>query len=351
MIAAIIVFVYSLALFVALTNLILMPRLKGASPVCFEVLIPARNEAENLQRLLPPLISSGVQVTVFDDESEDGTAEVARRLRAQVISPAGPLPPGWVGKNRACHELAAVASRDWVLFLDADTVPSPDFAAAFSNFLTTLPSDASVVTGMPRMIPGKGLEPLYLSWVPWILLATNPFGLVARTGVGHNRFTNGQFVAWRRNLLQNLKPHEKVKGEVLEDVKIGRLLASKGIRVHGANLTEHFAVQMYGTLGEAFDGMSKNSAEIAGSTIGSIFLSVLFLVYGFGWIMCGAFWWLALSLILLSKFVADRTVKMPWWIWPFFPLTCVGAAVTIVRSLLWKRRGQMHWKGRVYDTR
>src|SRR5579885_1011685 len=71
----------------------------------FCVLIPARDEAANLRELLPLLgaHAAGAQVVVFDDESSDATAEVARSLGATVIPAAEPLPAGWTGKNRACH--------------------------------------------------------------------------------------------------------------------------------------------------------------------------------------------------------------------------------------------------------
>ncbi|MFX8351063.1 glycosyltransferase, partial [Acinetobacter baumannii] len=57
----------------------------GGSSLC--VLIPARNEEENLRRLVPALVSQGVRVYIFDDESTDGTARVARDGGAVVISP------------------------------------------------------------------------------------------------------------------------------------------------------------------------------------------------------------------------------------------------------------------------
>src|ERR1019366_7317804 len=144
---------------------------------------------------LPP------KVYVFDDESEDRTAEVAAAQGAIVICPREPLPKGWTGKNRACHELAKAAiedsSAEWYLFLDADIYPAPGFVAAVQDLTSRVSRRTSVISGFPHIIPGRGIEPLFLAWVGWVLLATNPYGLVSLTGKGHNRFTNGQFGCWR----------------------------------------------------------------------------------------------------------------------------------------------------------
>src|SRR5690606_39017507 len=72
------------------------------------VLIPARNEEENLRRLLPTLAAQdypGFEVIVYDDGSEDGTAAVVEALedeRFRLLRGEGP-PAGWVGKVHALY--------------------------------------------------------------------------------------------------------------------------------------------------------------------------------------------------------------------------------------------------------
>ena len=86
------------------------------------VVIPARNEEQNLPRLLRALHTQTRQpeeVIVVDDGSTDATASVARALGARVIS-SQPLPDGWRGKPWACHQGARAATGDCLLFLDAD---------------------------------------------------------------------------------------------------------------------------------------------------------------------------------------------------------------------------------------
>src|SRR5688500_6502653 len=65
------------------------------------VWVPARTEAANLGRLLPPPAGAGVEVIVVDDGSTDGAGGVARAHGATVVDPGEP-DPGWTGKAWAC---------------------------------------------------------------------------------------------------------------------------------------------------------------------------------------------------------------------------------------------------------
>ncbi|MCS6927191.1 MAG: glycosyltransferase [Candidatus Binatia bacterium] len=82
------------------------------------VLVPARNEGEILPHTLPALLTQDypgpLQVIVIDDRSQDGTAEVARRVAAQIggtprltVLNGASLPRGWVGKVWALAQGAA----------------------------------------------------------------------------------------------------------------------------------------------------------------------------------------------------------------------------------------------------
>lgn len=346
---------YGLFLLVALINFGLMRRLRkgnGAPRLPIAALIPARNESGRIGPLVRTLLDQGARVYVYDDDSDDGTAAEALAAGAVVLR-GGPLPEGWTGKSHACHNLAMAASEDfsgeWAVFLDADVVPQDGFVASLACWAATRGRRIPVLSGFPRFLPGRGLEPYYLSWVTWILLCTNPFGIVSRTGIGHNAFLNGQVILWRLSSYMDLLPHSQVRSAVLEDVKIGRLLARQKVRVEIASLKQILAVKMYQTLSDALRGMEKNSSEIAGPGPASWMLGGLLMLIGLLWAFLPWPWGVA----CLGIFAAASTLQVlltghPWPILATNPIALIAGALTIIRSSLKRRHHGSTWKGRTY---
>lgn len=340
--------IYGYFALIALINLFLMRRPRGSETADLAILIPARDEAENLRRLIPALRNpnADLPVVVFDDESSDGTGEIAESLGARVLRPTESLPKGWTGKNRGCHELGLNAPEvEWIVFLDADVYPSVDFVPKLAGILQAVPREVEVVSGFPFLIPGRGAQPLFLAWVGWLLLATNPFGLVTRTGKGHNLFTNGQFHAWRRETYLRERPNEAVRDRVLEDVAIGRLLGKRKVRLEVVDVSEILGVKMYETAQQTLDGMSKNSFEIMGSWFGSLVLVALLLLIAWGWLAGGT---LSFLLLVVSGYGVARVVRASAWSALILPVTLSLGAFTVLRSMVWKARGKTAWKGRIY---
>jgi GT2 family glycosyltransferase len=89
------------------------------------LLIPCRNGAKTLPRLLASARAQTVpfaHVAVFDDASDDGTADVARALGASVLSTALR-----VGVSEARNRLAAECATEWFHFHDADDCLDPGY--------------------------------------------------------------------------------------------------------------------------------------------------------------------------------------------------------------------------------
>jgi len=92
------------------------------------VVVPTRNEAENLPRLLASL-PAAVEL-VLSDASTDGTGALALRLRPEGtrVVPG----PGSIGAAR--QRGAEVATRDLLLFTDADVAFAPDYFARLATY-------------------------------------------------------------------------------------------------------------------------------------------------------------------------------------------------------------------------
>jgi glycosyltransferase involved in cell wall biosynthesis len=86
------------------------------------VVIPAKNEATSLDRLLPRLLELDAvnEVYVIDDGSEDATAGRAEALGAKVIRQ-----PYGKGNGAAIKRGALTAVGDYILFMDADGQHDP----------------------------------------------------------------------------------------------------------------------------------------------------------------------------------------------------------------------------------
>jgi hopene-associated glycosyltransferase HpnB len=101
--------------------------------------VPARNEAGSIGDSIASLLAQDYRgqwtVILVDDESNDGTAEIARRVanadeRLRVVRSRG-LPAGWTGKLWAVKQgidaaAALPQAPDYVLLTDADIVHASD---------------------------------------------------------------------------------------------------------------------------------------------------------------------------------------------------------------------------------
>lgn len=88
------------------------------------IIIPARNEAQRLPKLLQSIKQQQktYEIIVMDDGSSDDTRSVARSYGASVYTTKTHIDNGWHGKSLACFQGAQQAKFDLFLFVDADVV-------------------------------------------------------------------------------------------------------------------------------------------------------------------------------------------------------------------------------------
>ncbi len=345
---------------VAVVNLWLAPRLHR-SPREYRprasVLVPARNEARNLRSVLPALLEldeAALEVLVLDDDSEDGTAgliaaaEKASAGRLRLLHGA-PLPDGWTGKNWACHQLAAAARGEVLIFCDADVRPGPD--AVSRTLGAMLAQNAQALTALPRQSfatwSTEAVVPL-VAWLPVVALL--PLPLVHRMPSASVAMGNGQWLAFTRDGYAATGGHAAVRGDVLEDVALARRVKLTGGRLLVAAAPHTLEVRMYRGWRDMKEGFGKNLYALSGGTptrfaaVMGIFLLValLPLLAPFG----GAGWMLWAPALLLLIRVAGagllgqsaRSVLLHPFGAMLILILAVGSARHSGRSLRWKGR-------------
>lgn len=223
------------------------------------ILIPARDEAENLMRLLPSLLClepAPTETLVIDDRSGDTTAEVAAGFGMRVIRSTEP-PEGWSGKNWALWLGQHAAVGDWLLFTDADTWHAPEsLGAAMTTALRERADLLSVLTGQEcrtlweRLILPFAYSHYFAAICPeW-----------ANDDCSPSAFANGQYLLFRREVYRCLGGHAAVRASLGEDVELARLARRSGARVRVYRAEHLVRVRMYRSFGAIQTGFRKFTA-------------------------------------------------------------------------------------------
>jgi chlorobactene glucosyltransferase len=357
-----------LALGMTLANIATWPRGKARgrmpSGKRVSVLIPARNEEATIERCVRAVLENEhpiEEVIVCDDNNTDATPEILGELarqdsRLRVIK-GKTLPEGWVGKPHACHQLARQARGEVLLYVDADTFLTREGIARVASLFKDL--DADVVTAVPRQITGGFIERLILPLLHLTYTSWFPILLTWKSKDVRFLAANGQVLAIDRDVYDALGGFEAVRGEVVDDMAICRLVKSNGGRVVFADGFEIATCRMYRSGREVWEGFSKNIFEgLDGSPLA---LGVVMALYGGGFIL--PYVSLAMSArrpellpaaltgigvnTTLRTLLARRFAHAPEGIL-LQPLAAAGLLAIAINSARWSMRDSITWSGRTY---
>jgi chlorobactene glucosyltransferase len=247
----------------------LIPENSGGGPLPFlSIIVPARNEAANLPRLLASLKAIDYpgphELIIVDDNSSDETASLAKQAGTQVIQLES-LPSGWLGKPHACHHGALKAQGEWLLFTDADTVHAPNgparvVALAESQGLDGL--SAFIKQQLSGSVDRLSLMAAYAGLF---------FSLRPEQGI-----LNGQFILLKRSVYETSGGFQQVARQPLEDVALGRYLRDQGFAVPLYRSDDIAAVQMYSDGQGLWQGLSRlGSGTLSWLGLGAILTALL----------------------------------------------------------------------------
>jgi len=213
---------------------------KLAGPPCVAVVVPARNEADQIGASIGSLVKQDYAgpwtIILVDDESSDGTADTARgqlgnhcngRLRV-VTSRA--LPAGWTGKLWAVKQgielaMALPQRPQYLLLTDADIVHAPD---SLSRLVEHARSKGLVLTSLMAKLRCESLaERISVPAFIFFFQMLYPFAWVNRPQRTVAAAAGGCMLV-RADALDEAGGIEVIRGGLIDDCALARVLKKHG---------------------------------------------------------------------------------------------------------------------------
>jgi hopene-associated glycosyltransferase HpnB len=205
----------------------------GATTDCSDLtaLIPARDEAAVIGNTIAALRAqgAGLEIVVIDDQSDDGTADVARSAggdSCRVIA-GSPMPGGWVGKMWALEQGRHHVRTPLTLLLDADIELRPGILAAL---LARRRLDGRQLVSLMAVLEmesmwDKLLVPAFVYFFKLLYpfrISNSPSRLVAAAA--------GGCVLVETGMLEEIGGFAAIRDELIDDCALARRIKSAGGR-------------------------------------------------------------------------------------------------------------------------
>ena len=336
-------------------------------------IVPARDEAavigETLQSLLRQDYRGSFSVIVVDDHSSDGTAALVRRVAASeeegrdvTVVPSPSLPPGWSGKLWAVHSgLSYVQTLaeppEYLLLTDADILHADD---SLTNLVRRAVRDRLVLVSLMARLrcvsfAERALVPAFVFFFQMLY----PFAWVNRADRTTAAAAGGCMLV-DRSALRAAGGIEAIRGELIDDCALARLLKRRGGAIWLGLGTRVASLRAYAAVGEirrmvarsAYAQLEYSPWMLLGATAAMLVTSIappLLAIFARGAPQAlGAAAW-ALMAVAFQPMVRFYRVS-PWW---GVALPAIaGAYLAFTWDSFWQNlRGTGGaWKGRVHRS-
>jgi hopene-associated glycosyltransferase HpnB len=357
-----------------------LPRADAGDPALWPAVVavvPARDEADVVPTTLPTLLNQRypgeLTVLLVDDESSDGTRQVAEELAAGPAPGAGPVgrlrvlkgeptPPGWAGKVWAMAQgLRAIGDAEYVLFTDADIGYAT--GAVTSLVRAAIADDRVLVSQMALLRTDTFAERLLIPAFVYFFAQLYPFRRVNSRGSTTAAAAGGCMLVSRK-ALEAAGGLEPIRDARIDDVALGGLLKGAGGRCWLGFTAEVSSLRRYDRVGEIWDMVARSAYTqlryspllLAGTVLGMIVLYLLPVVataIGLAQLASGGSPWLAVAGLASWAIMAGSYLPVlrlyrlsPAWAL-CLPLIGVLYTAMTVSSALRHRAGRGgEWKGR-----
>lgn len=298
-----------------------LPRLEDVHPLAdaacpsVSILFAARDEEEKLPRALRAKLAVDYprcEVVAVNDRSRDSTGRIldeaaAADPRLRVIH-VRELPPGWLGKTHGMQQAYEASSGDWLVFTDADVRFAPDLLRRSVALAQVQGWDHMTIFGRvdtsgfwERVLCAFFFFGGTLILEPWRV--SNPRS---------RRFAGaGMFQLVHRAAYEASGTHKRLALEVVDDMKLGKIVKRAGFHSGVPRSSSHVAVRWHDHGGAR--GIIRNLEK-------NMFAAVNFNV------------WLALAgqiffLMLVAPVVALFFLPVASWAWKFAAVAAVIPAI------------------------
>lgn len=326
------------------------------------VVVAARNEADAIENTLRSLLDSQhpeLTVVAVDDRSTDETGAIIRRVaeedpRLQVVSVSA-IPDGWLGKTHALWRGSQHAESDYLLFTDGDVVFDPLAISVAVDYAERHRLDHLCL--LPQMIPGRLLENAAVCFFGLAYAIGMQVHLV-RTGWPLAYTGVGAFSLVRTAVYRRAGGHAAIPLDVLDDVKLGKLMHRAGGRCDFLRAPELLAIRWHHSLGAVIRGLEKNAFASLNYSVPFVLLCTVvffatmiapyFLAALLPWPQSAGF----LATVILWHVAYGGVCLLGDGGWKLIPLFPVGA--TLMSFAWWRstwitlRQGGVRWRDSFY---
>jgi glycosyltransferase involved in cell wall biosynthesis len=251
-----------------------LPWLKDFSPLpdadCprISIIFAARDEQEKLPAALATLAAIDyphLEIIAVDDRSKDATSKILDDFAAQCprlrVVHITDLPPLWLGKPHALQEGYEHSNGDWLLFTDADVRFRSDALRRVVALVRERRLDHLALLGD---LDRSGFwDTVLLSFFGMgFQLATDPYQVNnpnSRCYVGV-----GAFQILKRTAYETVGTHRRLAMEVVDDMKLGKLVKFAGFRSAVGIAQDAVSVEWHTGLSNLVRGVEKNFFAGAG---------------------------------------------------------------------------------------
>ncbi|MGD8371710.1 MAG: glycosyltransferase [Syntrophobacterales bacterium] len=325
------------------------------------VLIPARNEAEVIQTTLPALKAQGpgLNIIVVDDQSTDGTAEMARKAagnEALVVS-GEPVEAGWSGKLWALEQGRKHIKTPLTLLLDADIQTHPGILSKLRKEMQE--KEVQFISLMALLRMQSFWERLLMPAFIYFFKLLYPFRLSNSTSSKVAAAAGGCILLETR-LLDEMGGFKVLRGELIDDCGLARRIKTRGHKTWIGLTRSVRSIRSYDDLGTIWNMVARTAfTQLHYSflvlALCTSLMVLSFVVPGLGLLvtsgMAKLFSALALAMMILSYLPTLKFYGLPnRWALALPLIGTLYLAMTWTSAIrYWLGRGS-HWKGRAYSN-